>query len=148
MYFKVRNMKNPPKQAAAIGNPNSETSITISSMPLFIQITVWIYNYMDNLYRKWITFAIMIVFFWSWPVRLVTKKSNCYFWTLENLIVNGGRAQWYPSKRWIGYHVVWIDNDGQKFEYTIPRMKRDTPWYKMLFYDGKVRPFRELNKDQ
>ena len=122
-------MKNPPKHAAAIGKPNSETSITISSMPLFIQITVCIYNYMDNLYRKWITFAIMIVFFWSWPVRLVTKKSN-------------------PSKRWIGYHVVWIDKDGQKFEYTIPRMKRDTPWYKMLFYDGKVRPFRELNKDQ
>ena len=148
MYFRVRNIKNPPNSAAAIGNPNSESIITISSMLLFIKKRVFIYKYMNNTTRKLITLVLMLVFFWSWPYRLFTKKNNCYFWTLENIIRHGGRAEWYPSTRWVGYHVVWVRPDGEKLEYTIPRMKRDTPWYKMLFYQGKVRRFRRVRKDQ
>jgi len=98
--------------------------------------------------RLALTFFLMVVFFWSWPVRLFTKKNNCYFWTLEKLITEGGRAKWYPSKRWAGYHVIWINPEGEAFEYTIPRMRRDTPWWKMLFYDGSVRRFRTTRKDQ
>lgn len=90
----------------------------------------------------------MSIFFWAWPVRLFTKKNNCYFWTLEQIITRGGSAEWYPSKRWKGYHVVWISPDGQKLEYTIPRLARGTPWYKMLFYRGTVRRFRDYRKDQ
>ena len=103
---------------------------------------------MDNITRKIFTLFLFVVFFWSWPVRLFTDKSNCYFWTLEQLIKHRGRAEWYASKRWMGYHVVWVSPEGTKWEYTIPRMKRDTPWYKMLFYTGKVRPFRSHRKDQ
>lgn len=55
---------------------------------------------------------------------------------------------WYPSKRWAGYHVIWVSPEGEAFEYTIPRMRRDTPWWKMLFYDGSVRRFRNYRKDQ
>ena len=69
----------------------------------------------------------MLIFFWSWPVRLFTKKNNCYFWTLEKLIAEGGRAKWYPSKRWRGYHVIWIDKEGQGWEYTVPRLEGAPP---------------------
>jgi hypothetical protein len=98
--------------------------------------------------RVLFTFFLMIVFFWSWPVRLFTKRNNCYFWTLERLFMEGGRAKWYPSNRWIGYHVIWIDFAGQGWEYTVPRMKKGTPWTRMLFYDGSVRKFRSRVKDQ
>ena len=98
--------------------------------------------------RKVFTCILMLIFFWTWPVRLFTKKNNCYFWTLEKLIKYGGRAEWYPSKRWKGYHVVWVRPDGTKVEYTLPKMKKDTPWWQMLFYDGKVRKFKSLRRDQ
>ena len=98
--------------------------------------------------RVLFTFFLMLIFFWSWPVRLFTSKNNCYFWTLEKLIAEGGRARWYPSNRWIGYHVIWVDNKDQGWEYTVPRMRRGTPWIRMLFYDGTVRKFRSRVKDQ
>ena len=98
--------------------------------------------------RLALTVFLMVIFFWSWPVRLFTKKNNCYFWTLEKLITEGGKAVWYPSRRWAGYHVIWVSPEGEAYEYTIPRMRRDTPWWKMLFYDGSVRRFRNYRKDQ
>ena len=100
------------------------------------------------MYRKIFTFILMCIFFWSWPVRLFTSKNNCYFWTLENIIRHGGRAEWYPSKRWKGYHVVWVRPDAVRLEYTMPRMARNTPWWQMLFYDGKVRKFKSVRRDQ
>lgn len=103
---------------------------------------------MERIGRNIFTATLMAIFFWTWPVRLFTDKNNCYFWTLERLISRGGRARWYNSKRWFGYHVIWIDDKGQGWEYTIPRMGKNTPWYKMLFYDGKVRKFRTTRKDQ
>ena len=90
----------------------------------------------------------MLIFFWVWPVRLFTEKNNCYFWTLEKIIKYGGRAEWYPSKRWNGYHVVWVQPDGTQLEYTLPKMSRNTPWFKMLFYNGKIRKFKTVRKDQ
>ena len=62
--------------------------------------------------------------------------------------MEGGRAKWYPSNRWIGYHVIWLDKYGQGWEYTVPRMRKGTPWTRMLFYDGSVRKFRSRVKDQ
>lgn len=103
---------------------------------------------MNNYLRKALTIIGCFIFIWFWPVRLFTNKSNCYFFVLEQWLMNGGKAQWYQSKRWIGYHVIWVDRSGQKIEYTIPRLRRGTPWYKMLFYDGEVRRFREFRKDQ
>ena len=103
---------------------------------------------MEQFTRIAFTSILMAIFFWTWPVRLFTKKNNCYFWTLERLIVRGGRARWYNSKRWFGHHVIWIDKAGQGWEYTVPRMAKNTPWYKMLFYTGTVRKFRTTRKDQ
>jgi hypothetical protein len=100
------------------------------------------------LYRKAITAFLMFIFFWTWPVRFLTRKNNCYFWTLEQLIRHGGQAKWYPSKRWAGYHVIWISPEGEEWEYTVPRMARNTPWWKLLYYDGTVRKFRTFRKDQ
>ncbi len=91
------------------------------------------------------TGLLMAVFFWFWPIRLFTSKNNCYFWTLEKLIKDGGSIEWYPSRRWAGYHVVWIDQDNVAWEYT-RKMHRHNPWYTMLFYTGHVRKFRGKRK--
>jgi len=93
------------------------------------------------------TGILMLIFFWSWPIRLFTNKNNCYFWTLERLITEGGSIRWYESRRWRGYHVTWIDRNDQEWEYTFPRMARDTPWYSMLFYDGQVRKFKRTGAE-
>ena len=103
---------------------------------------------MEKLLRVTFTVTLMLIFFWTWPARLFTDKSNCYFWTLERLIIEGGRARWYNSQRWFGHHVIWIDKEGQGWEYTIPRMRRNTPWWKMLYYAGTVRKFKQSRKDQ
>ena len=42
---------------------------------------------MKDLGRKICAFFIFVIFFWMWPYRLVTNKNNCYFWTLEKLII-------------------------------------------------------------
>lgn len=91
------------------------------------------------------TGLLMAVFFWFWPIRLFTSRNNCYFWTLEKLIKDGGSIEWYPSRRWTGYHVVWVDKDNIAWEYT-RKMKRHNPWYTMIFYTGNVRRFRGKRK--
>ena len=91
------------------------------------------------------TGLIIAVFFWFWPLRLFTKKNNCYHWTLEQLITKGGSTEWYPSRRWAGHHVVWIDKNNVAWEYT-RKMKRHNPWYTMIFYEGHVRRFRGKRK--
>lgn len=97
--------------------------------------------------KGWIVSGLLIVVFvWMWPIRLFTNKSNCYFWTLEQLIFRGGRAEWHPSRRWIGLHVVWIATDGTPWEYTLANLNRNTPWYKLLIYNGIVRRYRGKRK--
>ena len=91
------------------------------------------------------TGLLIVVFFWFWPVRLFTKKNNCYFWTLEQLITKRGKIEWYPSRRWAGYHVVWIDEDNVAWEYT-RKLRKTNPWYSMIFYNGHVRKFRGKRK--
>ena len=91
------------------------------------------------------TGLLIVVFFWFWPVRLFTKKNNCYFWTLEQLITKSGKIEWYPSRRWNGYHVVWVDKKNIAWEYT-RKMPRNAPWFTMIFYDGHVRRFRGKRK--
>lgn len=97
--------------------------------------------------KRWIISGTLItVFFWLWPLRLFIKQNNCYFWTLEQLITRGGSVEWYDAKRWAGHHVIWIAPDGTPWEYTPPKIYKNTPWYKMLFYKGIVRQYRGKRK--
>jgi len=89
--------------------------------------------------RKIITLFVMVVFFWSWPYRFFTKKNNCYFWTLEQLIKHGGSVKWTDASNWAGYHAIWIRPDGQLREYVPIDSEKYKPWYRMLFFKGVVR---------
>lgn len=88
----------------------------------------------------------MAVFFWTWPVRLFTQKNNCYFWTLEHIIMHGGSVRWYPSLTWKGMHCTWVDKEGTEWEYTIPRMRKKQWWYIPIFYNGVVRKKLPINR--
>lgn len=88
--------------------------------------------------RKLLTLIIFIVFFWMWPYRLFTDKNNCYFWTLEKLLTQGGTVRWYKSNLWYGYHCTWINKDGEEWEYTLKKTTKTT-LCKVLWYNGKVR---------
>ena len=72
------------------------------------------------------------------------EKNNCYFWTLEKLITQGGAVKWYKSAIWFGYHCTWVSPDGVEWEYTLPKMKRTSLW-KVMWYHGTVRPFTSRN---
>lgn len=94
--------------------------------------------------RKITTFFIFVIFFWMWPTRFFTKKNNCYFWTLEQLIAKGGTVKWYKSAIWYGYHCTWVTPDGIEWEYTLPKMKKTSLW-KVMWYDGQIREFARSN---
>jgi len=97
--------------------------------------------------KRWvISFCLIVIFIWVWPIRLFTNKNNCYYWTLEQIILKGGRAEWYDAVRWAGHHIIWIAPDGTPWEYTPPKVYKNTPWYKLFLYNGEVRRYRGKRK--
>tara|TARA_B100000212_G_C27300089_1_gene501115 strand:+ start:140 stop:478 length:339 start_codon:yes stop_codon:yes gene_type:complete len=94
--------------------------------------------------RKFCAFWIFVIFFWMWPYRLFTDKNNCYFWTLEKLITEGGKVKWYKSHLWYGYHCTWVSPLGEEWEYTLPKMRKTSLW-KVMWYNGNVRKFTRGN---
>lgn len=89
---------------------------------------------MKDIRRKICALFIFIIFFWMWPLRLVTKRNNCYFWTLEKLISKGGSVKWYKSAIWYGYHCTWISPRGDEWEYTLPKLRKTTVFGVMWYY--------------
>ena len=93
---------------------------------------------------RYITTGILfVVFFWMWPYRLFTHKNNCYFWTLEKLISEGGSVCWYRSRLWNGFHCTWVDPDGVEWEYTMPRLRKLPWWYVPMWYEGRIRKLKK-----
>jgi hypothetical protein len=87
------------------------------------------------------TFAFMVVLFWSWPYRLIENtRKNFYFFELEKIITEGGRAKLYKSNSWWGYHVAWV-KDGIEYHYDMSKAdKKNLPWWAIpVYYKGKVR---------
>ena len=66
-------------------------------------------------------------------------RSNCYIWCAYKRIRYGGQIKAVRSLRWKGYHTIWIDPQGQAWEYTIPRLKNKPWWYVPILYNGVVR---------
>ena len=86
----------------------------------------------------------MLNAFWPSQVRSKIWLSDwvkSYLPSASKIIIFGA---WYG----VLADLLDIRLKNSKREYTIPRMGRNTPWYKMLFYDGKVRKFRTTRKDQ
>lgn len=83
------------------------------------------------------TILLVAIFIWLWPVRFFTKKSNCYFYTLERLFTEGGSAKWHNSQWWWGYHLGYV-KDGYEYHYDMTRKERAKIKGFPLFYNGKV----------
>ena len=93
---------------------------------------------MNNAIRLVGITAIVITLFWSWPYRLFTKKNNCYFYTLERILMEGGTYKVYRSRWWWGYHVSYI-KDGFEYHYDMTREERKIIKGFPFFYNGTVR---------
>lgn len=66
-------------------------------------------------------------------------KSNCYIWSFKQWLLHGGKIRLIKSRTWVGWHAVWIDQDGICWEYTQPRMRKKPWWYIPLFYNGVIK---------
>ena len=69
-------------------------------------------------------------------------RSNCYIWCAYKRLRYGGQVKFVRSIRWNGYHTIWIDSEGQAWEFTMPKMKKKPWWYIPIFYNGIVRKIK------
>lgn len=92
---------------------------------------------------SWIVTSWMI-FLWTLllPVAPFIKQSNCWYHVTKNRILWGGKITVIKSKRWSGHHFVWTDRGGETWEYTVKKMPRFTPWWKLVLYSGVERKVR------
>ena len=98
-------------------------------------------DWIGEIYNNWNTLCSILLD--VKPYRLFTHKNNCYFWTLEKLISEGGSVRWYRSRLWNGFHCTWVDPDGVEWEYTMPRLRKLPWWYVPMWYEGRIRKFKK-----
>lgn len=92
------------------------------------------------LLTSWMVFLWFILL----PVIYFLPQSNCWYYSVKRYILEGFKGKIIPvaSKRWRGYHVVYQDRDGQLWEYTLTKMPRHMPWWKLIIYRGTERKYR------
>ena len=103
---------------------------------------------MNDNFKAWILYTIPIFFVWILiylPVRILTNKSNCFYYALEQRILNGGKIKMIKSKRHGGHHFYHETKNGETFEYTIPNLSKVVSPLKLIIYSGVVRKFRKRN---
>jgi hypothetical protein len=91
------------------------------------------------------TGLIIIVGLVLWPVRLFTDRSNCYYFVLEQRLLNGWKGKWVFSDDpfWSAYHVAYSLN-GTEYHYVMSRNERlrlrEEPWYVIPYlYYGSLK---------
>ncbi len=75
-------------------------------------------------------------------IEAETGYYNCWYYCMYRRLRYGGKIHWLRSKRYNGFHWVYETNKGDKWEFTLKKMPRFTPWYFLLFYKGEERRFR------
>ena len=85
-----------------------------------------------------------MIFLWILllPIIPFINYSNCWYYAMWHKIRHNAKIIPMPSKRWSGHHWIWIDSESQAWEYTLTKMPKFTPWYKLVLYKGVVRKFR------
>ena len=68
--------------------------------------------------------------------------SNCYIWCLYKWITNGGKIRIYKSRTWIGWHTTWVNDEGEEWEYTFPRIRKKPWWYIPILYKGVIKKLK------
>lgn len=68
---------------------------------------------------------------------------NCLFWVLYKKITQGGVINYYKSKTWKGFHATWSDANGQEWEYTLKKIKKQPWWYIPFCYEGIVKKVKK-----
>lgn len=100
--------------------------------------------------KRWIFATGPLVFLWlfMWvPTRLFTKMNNCFYYAVENRIINGGKIKVVRSTRGSWHHFYWQDKNGECWEYTNSAFDKpeglSVPTWKTAIYWGKVRKYEK-----
>ena len=72
-----------------------------------------------------------------------TRIGNCLIWVVKQRITVGGRITWRKSKTWWGWHNTWIDPNGDEWEFTLVKPKRQPWWYIPIWYTGEVKKIKK-----
>ena len=94
--------------------------------------------------KKFTTLWMIFLWFLLLPIIAFIPHSNCWYYSVKRWILEGFRGKVIPveSRRWRGYHCVYQDADGVLWEYTLKRMPRFMPWWKLIVYRGVERRYR------
>jgi len=68
-----------------------------------------------------------------------TFQCNCLFWALKAWWLWGGRIKFKKSTTWFGFHVTWISQFGEEYEYTLTKPKKQKWWYVPFCYSGVIK---------
>lgn len=98
---------------------------------------------MFGVIRAWLL-TILMLFIWTLllPIAPFIPHSNCWYFAMKKRILRGGKVHLIRSKRWSGHHWFWQDKNGLFWEYTMTRMPKFTPFWKLIMYRGVERRFR------
>tara|TARA_A100001035_G_scaffold280199_1_gene284597 strand:- start:7125 stop:7430 length:306 start_codon:yes stop_codon:yes gene_type:complete len=94
----------------------------------------------SKLMTLWMAF-LWLVFL---PIVPFISKSNCWYYSIWRWVSSGFKGKIVPvqSRRWRGYHCVYVDEHGIPWEYTMKKLPRFMPWWQFILYDGIVRRYR------
>ena len=94
--------------------------------------------------KKLVTLWILFLWIFLLPIVPFINKSNCWYYAICRWVAEGFKGKVVPvaSVRWRVYHCVYVDADGVAWEYTLKKMPRFMPWWKLVLYDGIVRRYR------
>ena len=94
--------------------------------------------------RVLMTAWLFLLWFLLMPIVLLTPYSNCWYYAVKRLVFEGfvGKVVPIASKRWRGYHCVYQDVDGVMWEYTMKKIPRNLPWWKLIIYRGVERRYK------
>ena len=103
---------------------------------------------MSNNLKAWVLYTIPIIIIWIiiyLPIKIFTKKSNCFYYALEQRILYGGKIKMVKSKRHAGHHFYYENKNKETFEYTVPNLSKSVSPFKLIIYSGTIRKFRKRN---
>jgi|TARA_B100001540_G_scaffold302668_1_gene310428 hypothetical protein len=101
------------------------------------------YGY-DVMQKRIVTAWLIFLGIVMLPILPLIPYSNCWYYSFKRYILEGFKGKIIPvaSRRWRGYHCVYQDAEGQLWEYTMKKMPRYMPWWRMFIYKGVERRYR------
>ena len=101
-------------------------------------------NEINMIGKKLVTTWMILLWVLLLPIIAFIPQSNCWYYAGKRWFLGGFRGKIVPvaSRRWRGYHCVYEDEHGQLWEFTLHRMPKFVPWWKLILYRGIERKYR------